>query len=204
MLYYETIDAATLQLLKELQDVDVFQDLRLVGGTSLALQLGHRKSIDLGFFGKVDFEQIDVKEVFGKFETVTAIKKSKNINIFEINGVKVDFVNYNYPWLQDLLIEDDLRLAQKKDIAAMKIAAITGRGSKKDFVDLYYLLNEFSIEQILGFYKQKYLDASEFIALKSLSYFDDANEDLPLDMLKDISWENVKKRIRTQIIEYTE
>jgi predicted nucleotidyltransferase component of viral defense system len=204
MLYYETIDAATLQLLKELQDVDVFQDLRLVGGTSLALQLGHRKSIDLGFFGKVDFEQIDVKEVFGKFETVTAIKKSKNINIFEINGVKVDFVNYNYPWLQDLLIEDDLRLAQKKDIAAMKIAAITGRGSKKDFVDLYYLLNEFSIEQILGFYKQKYLDASEFIALKSLSYFDDANEELPLDMLKDISWENVKKRIRTQIIEYTE
>jgi predicted nucleotidyltransferase component of viral defense system len=204
MLYYETIDAATLQLLKELQDVDVFQDLRLVGGTSLALQLGHRKSIDLGFFGKVDFEQIDVKEVFGKFETVTAIKKSKNINIFEINGVKVDFVNYNYPWLQDLLIEDDLRLAQKKDIAAMKIAAITGRGSKKDFVDLYYLLNEFSIEQILGFYKQKYLDASEFIALKSLSYFDDANEDLPLDMLKDISWENVKKRIRTQVIEYTE
>jgi hypothetical protein len=123
MLYYETIDAATLQLLKELQDVDVFQDLRL---------------------------------------------------------------------------------AQKKDIAAMKIAAITGRGSKKDFVDLYYLLNEFSIEQILGFYKQKYLDASEFIALKSLSYFDDANEELPLDMLKDISWENVKKRIRTQVIEYTE
>ena len=204
MLYYETIDAATLQLLKELQDVDVFQDLRLVGGTSLALQLGHRKSIDLDFFGKVDFEQIDVKEVFGKFETVTAIKKSKNINIFEINGVKVDFVNYNYPWLQDLLIEDDLRLAQKKDIAAMKIAAITGRGSKKDFVDLYYLLNEFSIEQILGFYKQKYLDASEFIALKSLSYFDDANEELPLDMLKDISWENVKKRIRSQVIEYSE
>jgi predicted nucleotidyltransferase component of viral defense system len=204
MLYYETIDAATLQLLKELQEVDAFQDLRLVGGTSLALQIGHRKSIDLDFFGKVDFEQVDINEVFAGFESVNAIKKSKNINIFEINGVKVDFVNYNYPWLQSLLLEDDLRLAQKKDIAAMKIAAITGRGSKKDFVDLFYLLNEFSLEQIMEFYKQKYIDASDFIALKSLSYFDDANQDLPLDMLMDVSWKNVKERIRAQVIEYTE
>jgi len=203
MLFYETVGAGTLQLLKDLQEIDVFSNLRLVGGTSLALQIGHRKSVDLDFFGLVDFESLNTNELFKNFQSVELIKKSKNINVFIINGIKVDFVNYTYPWIDELLVVDTLRLAKLQDIAAMKIAAITGRGSKKDFVDLYFLLKEFSLKQILNFYKTKYNDASEYLAVKSLSYFEDAEQDLPLDMLIETPWKQVKEHIKIELVHYS-
>lgn len=202
MLYYNTVDASTLQLLKELQSVDEFSDLRLVGGTSLSLQIGHRKSIDLDFFGKINFEDIDLYNLFSKFDRVKSIKRSKNINIFIINGVKVDFVNYSYPWLQDKIVEDNIHMAQIEDIAAMKLAAITGRGSKKDFVDFYFLLKKYTIDQIINFYNTKYSDASTYLAIKSLLYFDDADQDLPLDMIDEVNWEEVKNNIVIESKDY--
>ena len=119
--------------------IEAFSDMRLVGGTALALQLGHRISIDLDFFGQVDFEQIDLPKYFSSFNHTTSIKRLKSINIFDIDNVKVDFVNYSYPWLFDQINIDGIRLADIKDIAAMKIAAITGRGSKKDFIHWCFL-----------------------------------------------------------------
>ena len=85
----------------------------------------------------------------------------------------------------------------------MKIAAITGRGTMKDFIDLYYLLKQFSLKQILEFYENKYSDASVFMALKSLSYFTDANEDLMPKMFDEINWETVKIEIKQQVFNYT-
>jgi len=181
--------------------INEFNGLRLVGGTALALQIGHRKSIDLDLFGQVEMEELPVKELFEDFTSVETIKKSANINIFEINGVKVDFVNYTYPWLQDEVRIDGIRLAQIQDIAAMKLAAITGRGSKKDFVDLYFLLKIMKLVDIISFYNQKYFDASTYLAMKSLTYFDDADQDMELDMLIETDWEEVKKTIREEVIE---
>jgi len=83
----------------------------------------------------------------------------------------------------------------KKDIAAMKLNAIAGRGSKKDFIDLYFLLKEFSLREIMDFYNQKYHDGSEFMALKSLAYFEDANLQPEPKMFKDFDWEKCKKHI---------
>ncbi len=203
MLYYETINAGTLQLLKDLQAINEFHNLRLAGGTSLALQLGHRKSIDLDFFGKVNFDELDINLLFNGFQSIEVVKKSININVFIINGVKVDFVNYSYPWLFPSISKNGLQLAQMEDIAAMKIAAITGRGTKKDFVDLYFLLKKFSLDEILSFYKQKYSDASEYLAIKSLSYFEDAEPDLPLDMLIETSWTEVKNVISEAVRTYS-
>ena len=131
------------------------------------------------------------------------IQKSGNINIFEINGVKVDFVNYSYPWLQDAVVFDGIRLAQEKDIAAMKIAAITGRGRKKDFVDLYFLLDKINLKTIIDYYNKKYFDASTYLALKSLTYFDDADQDMDLDMLVDIEWPEVKNTILKKVKVYS-
>ena len=108
MLYYTTIQPATLELLKNLQKIEAFSNLRLAGGTALALQIGHRKSIDLDFFGRIDFENIDTNEILGQFSSIEFLQKSKNINILEINNIKVDFVNYTYPWLQEKVIEDGL------------------------------------------------------------------------------------------------
>ncbi len=203
MLYYSTIDPATLELLKQIQLMDEFSKLRLVGGTALALQIGHRKSIDLDFFGCIDFEQLANNDLFRGFHSVEVLQRTKNINIFEINEIKVDFVNYSYPWLQKEMTIDSITLAHKEDIAAMKIAAITGRGSKKDFIDLFFLLKIYSLQQILDFYNKKYFDASIYLALKSLSYFYDADQEQSPEMIIPLSWETVKSKIKEELIKYT-
>ena len=117
-----------------------------------------------------------------------------------IDGVKVDIVNYPYHWLDKKITERNITLASIKDIAAMKLSAITNRGTKKDFIDLYYLLKQYSLKQMLGFYAVKYNNASTFMVLKSLSYFEDAEEEvLPNIFDHNISWENVKKTITEEV-----
>ena len=86
-------------------------------------------------------------------------------------------MNYTYPWLDDVVYKDGIRLASPRDIAAMKITAIEGRGTKKDFVDIYFLLKKYSLKNLLDFYSQKYPDSSSFMAMKSLAYFEDAEEE---------------------------
>ena len=171
MLHYETIDAKTLELLKKILKVDLFKNLRLVGGTALALQIGHRKSIDLGFFGLLKTDEYAIRNELNQLGKVKLIQKTENISVFTIDGIKVDIVNYNYPWLADIVANDHLRLADKKDIAAMKLAAITGRGTRKDFIDLYFLLQVYSFSQILEFYKQKYHDGSVFFSFEKSVVF---------------------------------
>lgn len=89
-----------------------------------------------------------------------------------------------------------------KDIAAMKLAAITGRGSKKDFVDLYFLLNYFSFNEMLSFYTQKYPDGSAYLLLKSMTYFEDAESEPMPDMLVSLSWQQVKDSLLDTVFEY--
>ena len=204
MLQLSTIDSATLELLKKLTGFDEFSSLRLVGGTALALQLGHRKSIDLDLFGEIEFEDINTAKIFADFESVVTLKKSKNINILSIDNVKVDFVNYSYPWLQQHMLIDGIRLAGIEDIAAMKLAAISGRGSKKDFVDIFFLLQKYSLREMIDFYNKKYFDGSEYLVVKSLTYFNDAEKDNGLEMLVDISWDKVKKRILDEVGSYNQ
>lgn len=204
MLHLSTIDTPTLELLRSIMHCDEFVNLRLVGGTALALQLGHRKSIDLDLFGEINFKHIDRIKAFKKFEKIVILKKSKNINIFSINDIKVDFVNYSYPWLHKHLLIDGIRLAGIEDIAAMKLAAISGRGSRKDFIDIYFLLQKFNISKMLGFYREKYFDGSEYLVLKSLTYFDDAEKDIDIKMIKDIPWTTIKKYILNTVNLYTQ
>lgn len=203
MLHLSAVDTTTLELLKTLMRIDAFAGLRLVGGTSLALQTGHRKSVDLDLFGTVDFESIDTEKVFTPFREVEILQKSKNINVFAIDHVKVDFVNYAYPWLQNTKETGGIRLAGTKDIAAMKLAAITGRGRKKDFVDMFFLLKTYRLDEIISFYNQKYRDASEFLALKSLLYFDDAEQDVEPEMLTPVFWKDVKTLLTNEVKQYS-
>lgn len=202
MLYYETIDSKTLELLKRLQSVSAFSLLRLAGGTSLALQVGHRKSIDIDLFGHIQADEFTISKKLNEIGKVTILKKSENINIYLINEVKVDIVNYHYPWIEDSIIEDNITLAGKKDIAAMKLAAISGRGTKKNFIDLYFLLQYFSLSEIFSFYNQKFNDGSKFLVIKSLSYFEDANEDEDPLMLHSITWEEIKEFIKNELRKY--
>ncbi len=159
------------------------------------MQLGHRKSIDLDLFGSVQIDDLSLSEELARFQKVIILKKTPKINIFSIDGIKVDFVNYHYPWINEIIVEDGLRLADVKDIAAMKLAAITGRGSKKDFIDIYFLLKKFSLKEMMEMYNKKYPDGSDFLVLKSLTFFEDAEEQQEPVMFSKISWQEIKEKL---------
>ena len=195
MLHLETIEPKTLELLRKLQSLSIFENSRLVGGTALALQLGHRKSIDLDIFGKIAATPEEIQETCAEAGSLEISKTSKNINIYWVDGIKVDCVNYPYEWLDECRVLDGVRLASISDIAAMKISAIINRGTKKDFIDLHFLLKEMSLNHILDLYDQKYTDGSRFIAIKSMTYFEDAESDPMPYMFEDVTWEDVKKSI---------
>lgn len=199
MLHTETVQPALLELLSKIMTDPLFNKFRLVGGTSLALQIGHRQSIDIDLFGDQELEEYEISDFLSQLGKIQVLKKSKNILIYNVNGIKVDFVNYKYPWLTSVISENGFRLASKEDIGAMKLNAIAGRGSKKDFIDLYFLLHEFSLKELVAFYRNKYQDGSEFLVLKSLSYFADADSELTPLMLKEVNWEKIKNYIANSI-----
>jgi hypothetical protein len=115
--------------------------------------------------------------------------------------VKVDFVNYPYDWLTEPMQRDGLTLASPRDIAAMKLEAITNRGSRKDFIDIAFLLERFPLPEMLEWYKVKYSSGSEYLVLRSLCYFDDADaEPMPV-MLKPMPWATVKERVQDAVRE---
>ncbi len=199
MLHLETIEPKTLELLRKLQSMAVFKDTRLVGGTALALQFGHRKSIDLDIFGRIMVEPEEIQETCKEVGRLEISKASKNINIYWIDGIKVDCVNYPYVWLEESVVLDGVRLASIIDIAAMKISAIINRGTKKDFIDLYFLLKKLTLNEILDLYEKKYSDGSKFIAIKSLTFFEDAESDPMPFMFNDVTWEDVKAYIIKEV-----
>lgn len=203
MLSFQTILPDTLELLKSLMKQPLLKDMRLVGGTSLALQYGHRQSVDLDFFGSTT-EDIDELTSIMRECANDVVKGhcTKNIKAYFLNGIKVDIVNYCYDWIDDPVVEEGIRLASPKDIAAMKVNAVMGRGTKKDFVDVYYLLQHYSFDDLIKFYLQKYTDGSEYRALLSMAYFADADpQPLPY-MFQEIDWETIKTEIKRQVEDF--
>ena len=202
MLQKQAVNTELLDLLSKLMAHDTFSNFNLVGGTSLALQIGHRVSIDIDLFGSCELDELEFTRTISELGKTIVIKKSKNILVYMVNDIKVDFVNYPYEWIDSPNNEETIRLAGKKDIGAMKLNAIAGRGSKKDFIDLYFLLKTFSLNDLLKFYLQKYPGGSEFLVLKSLSYFDDADDELSPKMLIAVEWEEIKTHILDQVKTY--
>ena len=203
MLSLQTVFPDTLELLKSLMNHPLLNEMRLVGGTSLALQYGHRRSVDLDFFG-ITTENIDELNAAMQQCTKKVVQGncSKSIKSYYLNEVKVDIVNYNYKWIDEPVIEQGLRLASPKDIAAMKVNAVMGRGTKKDFVDVYFLLQHYSFDEIIKFYLQKYPVGSEYRALLSMTYFNDADPQPMPFMFQPIEWSNIKQEIRNQVDSY--
>ena len=202
MLYYETITPKSLGLLKKIQNIEGFEKLRLVGGTSLGLQLGHRKSIDLDLFGDLEIDNISIVDKLNKIGDVKIMQQSPCISIFIINNIKVDIVKYKYQWLSNSINENGIEIADIKDIAAMKLSAITGRGTKKDFIDLYFLLKQYTLEELIAFFQEKYHDGTVMLVLRSLTYFEDADDEAMPIMCKHIKWEEIKEYIRKELNKY--
>ena len=195
MLHAETVEPSTLDLLKRLQRLSVLANTRLVGGTALALHLGHRKSVDLDLFGSFD-PSVSYRKLLADAGHSVEGAENGTVQSLRVDNVKVDLVNYPYSWMDDGIEEEDIRLAGLKDIAAMKLSAVANRGRKKDFIDVARLLDLFTLDEMLAFYKSKFSVSEVSFPLRGLMYFDDAEEDPMPEMFDgNLTWENVKKKI---------
>lgn len=179
------------------------QGMRLVGGTALALQYGHRQSVDLDFFGTPVVNQDELLEMVEKMGPYRLRNRTKNILQLILHDIMVDIVDYSqYSWIDAPVCSEGIALASPKDIAAMKINAVEGRGTKKDFIDIYLLLQHYSLDDLLSFYSQKYPNYSIFRALLSLNYYDDADPQAMPKMFIPTGWEEMKKTISSAVDSY--
>lgn len=197
MLHKETVETSTLELLKSLQAEPLLASFNLVGGTSLTLRFGHRKSVDLDLFSKEDFELQEVKELLvNKYGFKASYEKGKTLKGF-IGKVMVDLIRYDYPHISPIEIEEDIRLESLPDIVAMKLSSICDNGSRiKDFIDIAYLSNLYSFNEMLQFYTQKYPSSNPIVPTKSLIYFDDINfEESVIMMQGKFDWNVIEKRL---------
>ena len=174
MLYKETVSNTTLELIETLQADNMLQGFLLVGGTALSLQIGHRISIDIDFFTRDDF---DTRELLEYLEQTYAFQLQyihKNTLKGIIRGVFVDLLRHNYQLIDKPLTVENITMASIKDIAAMKLNAVAGNGTRvKDFIDIYFLLKKHSFSELIDFYCTKYESRNDFHIIKSLTYFND-------------------------------
>lgn len=201
MLHLATLAPSTLGLLRRIQSQAAFADTRLVGGAALALHFGHRTSIDLDLFGS--WEPLPPLELALSNCAASVMKTGgeESLQLFTVDGVKIDCVTYPYKWLRPAVVSDGIRLADIPDIAAMKLAAATNRGTRKDFVDVYFLLRKYSLRQMLDWYAEKYPDGNDYLVLRSLVYFDDAELEPMPNMLTPVEWKSVTKAIESAVRE---
>jgi len=195
MWHQETISPGALQTLRSLQELSALRTFHLAGGTGLALHLGHRRSEDLDFFSSESFNEGTLIQKVQSMPGFSLVAKEPGTLHAHIGGVKVSFLAFAYPMLFPCAAFLEVRVADPRDIACMKVNAIAGRGTKRDFVDLYAVSRDYGITQIIEWFKQKFAAAnySKVHILKSLTYFDDAEKDPAPDMLLPISWEEVKE-----------
>ena len=203
MLYYNTVNDLLRDTLLTLMKADVFSTFRLVGGTALSLHLGHRESVDIDLFsdvpyGSLDFESIDnyLKDTFSYVDHLSniapAMGKSYTIGNDKNNSVKLD-VFYADPFIQELIEEDNIRLASIEEIIAMKIDVIQRGGRKKDFWDLHELLDKYSISQMVALHEERYpFSHDEKTILINLINFENADNDFDPVCLKGKYWEFIK------------
>lgn len=200
MLQRKAVAPATLELLNRICSITELNDFYLAGGTSLALQIGHRLSFDLDFFGNREFQTQEIIDLLANEKSITILSQRKNILILNINNIKVDFVNYHYPHIGNPILSENIRLLSLEDIAAMKLAAIAGRGRKRDFYDLYFLLQRYSLRSLVDFYKKKFEDGSELMVARSLTFFEDADTDEgPVLLGNNVEWSKIKKHISEEV-----
>jgi len=198
-IYPQTLPPKTAQLFQVLSQTkpEFLSSFYLSGGTALSLQLGHRESEDLDFFTKAPFQPNQIERQLLPYGTLSETELAPGTLNTYLNGVKLQFLLYPYRLIEPLIPWEDVNLSSVIDIACTKLQTIGMRGSKKDFIDLYFLLQQFSLETFLEQIKKKYeeSDYSETHILKSLIYFDDA-ETQPIPRLhQDVSWNKVKETL---------
>ncbi|MCE7862912.1 MAG: hypothetical protein DYG99_05140 [Bacteroidetes bacterium CHB5] len=196
------VKANTFKLIQQLQSLPVLSGFNLVGGTSLALQLGHRNSIDIDLFTQNEFSTESLMQSLQPDFSIEATFTMKNTLLTVVNGIKVDFITHNYPFVKPPITEEGITYLSKEDIAAMKLNAISNSGKRlKDFIDIYFLLEHFSMSEMLDFYTIKYPGFNPLIALRAVNFFDEIDPAIdPPKLRKKLPLATIKKRIASAVI----
>jgi len=137
---------------------------------------------------------------------LTENKNTLNFNIKfpekSENVIKIDLIKYAYPLINPIVEVDKIRLLSVEDIIPMKLSAVAGRGSKKDFYDIFYLLKSYSLDKMFELFRKKFPNTNEFHILKSLTYFEDAEIEPNPQMTEKTDWDNVKTKITEETNRY--
>jgi hypothetical protein len=178
-MFYDILDKERVNILPKLSFLK--GRFYLAGGTGLALQIGHRDSIDFDFFTKENFNTFDLYkellEIFGQ-NSISKISEEKNtLNIILNKSIKLSFFSYPYKLLNPLIQEEFLDIAGIEDIGCMKLSAVVGRAVEKDYIDLYFILKQISLSVLLSKAKEKMPDLDQNLILKSLIHFADVEKE---------------------------
>jgi len=179
-----------------------FDSWVLAGGTGLALHVGHRYSEDLVLFGRQSFDPAELAQSLSGIGRVGVQQIAEDILHLELNGLRVSFLRARPPLLFPGTSYRRLTVADPRDIAVMKVIAIAGRGSRKDFVDLFfYLKSGGTLPGVLSLVDQRYqeVDFNTYHLLKSLVYFRDAEEEPMPRMIKPVAWDAVKELLIAEV-----
>ena len=201
--YPQTLPPDTAKLLSLLQQKNpgFLSSFYLSGGTALSIQLGHRESEDLDFFSQNPFKPELIEQQLLEYGSLSETELSHGTLNTYLNGMKLQFLYYPYRLIKPVVDWEGIHLSSVIDIACTKLQTVGMRGSRKDFIDIFFLLKEMTLETILTYTKEKYLesDYSETHILKSLVYFDDAEVQPMPRMHQDVSWEQIKQVITTAV-----
>lgn len=178
-MFYNILDKKRLAILPLLKNFKT--DFYLAGGTGLALQLGHRDSIDFDFFSPKDIDTLKlfftIQYIFKNHKILKVQEEKNTLTVFIDDNIKLSFFTYNYKLLDKLINEPDFNIASILDIACMKLAAIVSRAANKDYIDLYFILQEIKLETVLDKLRLKMPELDVNLVLKSLVYFKDVNKE---------------------------
>jgi predicted nucleotidyltransferase component of viral defense system len=189
------LPSKTRMSLEKLSEADFIKNFYLAGGTAVALFLNHRRSDDLDFFSEKEFRTPTLIKNLKRLGSFKGLKSAENTLIGELNGIKISFFTLPYKLLETPLKYNKLRIARFLDLAAMKILAISDRGVKRDFIDLYFLCQKVKpLDELLCFFQKKFgkYDHNIYHIIKSLTYFEEAEIEETPNMYIRTNWKTVK------------
>lgn len=197
MLRTQTVETGTLDLIKKLMSDISFNQFNLVGGTALALQIGHRLSIDIDLFSTKPFSASELGHHLSAAYKATEVRTLTNGVFCFINNIKIDLISHQYPLVGNIETVDGIRMVSLLDIGAMKLNAIFDSGKRlKDFVDMYALLEIYSLNELLDACHRKYADLNINMVKNSLLYHDDIIF-APIGFIgTEIKWPDIADRLK--------
>ncbi|PIS14601.1 hypothetical protein COT64_01775 [Candidatus Shapirobacteria bacterium CG09_land_8_20_14_0_10_39_12] len=179
----------------------------LAGGTALALHLGHRTSLDFDFYSQKHFDSALLYEKIENIFSGDAVLslREKDTMFCKIADVDNSFFWYKYPLLEKPIEFERILLASPQDIAAMKLIAIYQRPAKRDYIDIYFLLKNFTLEEMFSFVREKYPNFNLYLSLRALVYFEDLKDEEGREIKildNSFSWEKAKEKIFEEVKKY--